>query len=71
MLRRFGQDNENPWRIPRRKILGEKGYWEKKIPRRKRFLGEKGSYEKDPRRSSFLGHVSQEQFLPGALFLEP
>jgi hypothetical protein len=28
---------------PRRKILGENGSWEKKVPRRKRFLGEKGS----------------------------
>jgi hypothetical protein len=27
-------------KFPRRKILGEKCSWEKKVPRRKRFLGE-------------------------------
>jgi hypothetical protein len=41
------------------------------VLRRKMFLGEKGSWEKDPRRNSFLGQVSQEQFLPGMLFLAP
>jgi hypothetical protein len=27
--------------VPGRKILGEKGSWEKKVPRRKMFLGER------------------------------
>jgi hypothetical protein len=41
-----------------KKILGEKGSWEKD-PRRKSLLGEKGSWEKKaPRRKRFLGETA-------------